>query len=77
MEEKIIEKKAEAPVVILERKYADYLRQSKKEQPADESLWPKNVKEDQKFMRIMEYLERYGYNETYANDKFLVLETKS
>lgn len=77
MEEKIIEKKAEAPVVILERKYADYLRQSKKEQPVDESLWPKNVKEDQKFMRIMEYLERYGYSETYANDKFLVLETKS
>ena len=48
----------EAPVVILEQKYADLEKKA----------------EDPKFALIVEFMEKYGYNRTFSNEKFAVYE---
>ena len=57
MENAILNEEKEAPVVLLERKAADYVI----------GLYGFG---DSKLNRIMDFMERFGYQMTFENEKF-------
>ncbi len=78
LEEEIRQGK-QPPVVILERKFALYI--SEGEEALYEAEYPQSeidkVLNDNKIYLIVEYMEKYGYTETYSNNKFVLYETET
>ena len=66
------------PVVILEKKFAIYLLQG--EEALRDMSYPQSeiekVLADNKIYLIVEYMEKYGYEETYSNSKFVLYEAE-
>lgn len=62
LEQEIVAGDKEKPVVIVERTFADNFN--------PESVEP----EDLKWQMILDFMEKYGYVQTFVNDKFVVME---
>lgn len=70
LEGEIIEKGKEKPVVILESLYGTYMESLTEYGQPDESLqW---LDGDPKWMLLLEFMEKFGYEQTFRNEKFAV-----
>lgn len=79
MQETITEMEADAtkrPVIIVENRYAQYLEKGLPalEELLVEEIYIKKVTDDEKWKLIVEFMNEYGYEKTFSNEKFTIYE---
>ena len=76
MQERMDSEASYRPVVLLEKKYATYLEEG---EAALEALQPTEkergyIVDNPKLMLIQKFMENYGYEKTFENEKFVIYE---
>lgn len=76
VEAEITEKSEERPIIIAEKTYLTYL-EGGSEALSDLGVAEKKItamEQDAKWQRLVDFMKEYGYEQTFANDKFVIWE---